>query len=240
MSNDAKNGNAYERLWKLQTKIGMMVMDRVRGVDELVAHLQKVVDDPNSEFISMDSLTGMFPTWYNFGVLIVPDDYDSQTQLKKFWEGTPETPAPNGHTELLTEENFPAPSEVLKPGDRLEVSAHVVRDYATAACLAFLKRSEGLLVGAQGLALFWQQMLRQINLERSLSFYSFDEKEKLLSFPNGSRGVPSIHFYGSSVLHCVGTTQMWDEIPSVRIEEIKLILLFKKIPVQLGTAPGGA
>lgn len=97
----------------------------------------------------------------------------------------------------ITDANFPNPSHVLKPGDKLQVSAFAlsVGYMATSEeCLDFLAiQQKAVLVGAQGLSLVFERKRHQ--LPRGYLYASFDHKERLWKRTSGGPKVPDLGVY---------------------------------------------
>ncbi len=127
----------------------------------------------------------------DLGVIVVPADYDHAKCLaafkmaheKEFYYFNPG----------ITDVNFPNPSRILKPGDRLRVKVYkqVVRvDTMSVERMDYLKsQNMTVRVGAQGASLVYLQ--KKDELPKGLWYASFDEKERLWADANGRR-VPSV------------------------------------------------
>ena len=127
----------------------------------------------------------------HLGVVTVPDDYVHDRQLavfrkkhrKKFWH----------HSSDITDRNFPNPSRILKPGDRLHVRAfeQVVPGVTTSEeHMAFLAGEDAIYAGAQGITVVFDQKRDQ--LPKGRWYASFDEKSRLWENGGDYHGVPCL------------------------------------------------
>ena len=127
----------------------------------------------------------------DLGIITVPADYDHASQLdafmkknrKKFYSVN----------ENITDANFPNPSRILKPGDRLWVRAHkqVVSGTTTSEeRMAFLATLNSHHTGAQGVSLVFEQKRDQ--LPKGYWYLSFDEKKRLWEDAERSHRVPEV------------------------------------------------
>ena len=104
--------------------------------------------------------TDKFAPLVDLGIITVPDDYNHTTWLDSF-----RARYQNDKTKLfyyyhdaITDENFPNPSRVLKPGDRfcVRVFKQIVPGTTTSEeRKAFLAREKAVFTGAHGAALVW-------------------------------------------------------------------------------------
>ena len=103
---------------------------------------------------------------------------------KRFWH----------YDKALTDQNFPNPTRILKPGDRLWVRAfrQVVPGTTTSEeRIDFCRRQEGnVFVGAQGASLVFDQ--KRDLLPKGLWYGSFDQREHLWKDTSGCYGVPNL------------------------------------------------
>ena len=94
----------------------------------------------------------------------------------------------------ITDENFPNPSRILKPGDRVRVRAfHQIVPGTTTSeeRMAFLEKQPGnFYAGAQGIVHVFEQKRDQ--LPKGKWYASFDKKDHLWEEPDGSHGVPHV------------------------------------------------
>ncbi len=127
----------------------------------------------------------------DLGTIIVPNDYDHGTWLssfskknrKKFYS----------YNDDINDKNFPKPTRVLKPGDKLRVRAYhqVVSGTTTSEeRMEFLKTLNPVFIGAQGAALVFEQKRDQ--LPKGKWYASFDEKDRLWEDSDGSHRVPGM------------------------------------------------
>jgi hypothetical protein len=137
----------------------------------------------------------------DLGVIVVPDDYDHARCLAAFKEA--HRIGFYCYNEDITDDHFPNPSRVLKPGDRLRVKAYkqVVRgDTTSVERMKYLKSQNMTVhVGAQGASLVYLQ--KKDELPKGLWYASFDEKERLWADAVGYHGVPYVEARSGGGFH---------------------------------------
>lgn len=132
-----------------------------------------------------------FALLVDLGIITVPDDYDHATRLemfskrnrKKFYY----------YNSNITDKNFPNPTRVLKPGDKLRVRVfkQIVGGTTTSEeRMEFLATQKAIHTGAQGLSLVFEQKRDQ--LPKGKWYASFDEKKCLLAVAGGGHKVPRL------------------------------------------------
>lgn len=128
----------------------------------------------------------------DLGTITVPDDYVHENRLatfrnqnsKKFYY----------YNDNITDANFPNPSRILKPGDKLRVRVfqQIVRgNTSSEERMAFLATQNAIHLGAQGASIVFEQKRDQ--LPKGRWYTSFDEKERLWKDSDGNRRVPLVH-----------------------------------------------
>lgn len=131
----------------------------------------------------------------DLGHIEVPADYNHTTALASF-------KAANRkeflyYADKITDSNFPRPSKILKPGDRLRVfvfGQDVARRTTTIERMDFLREQRrNVLVGAQGAALVFVQ--KRIDLPKDKWHTSFDEADRLYC---DARGVLEVSILDAS------------------------------------------
>src|SRR3989344_401881 len=130
----------------------------------------------------------------DLGIITVPDDYDHTTRLTLFGEKNREKFY--YYNDGITDEHFPNPTRILKPGDKLHVRAfkQIVSGATTSEeRLAFLTTQKAVRTGAQGASLVWEQKRDQ--LPKGFWYASFDEKNRLWKDADGDRRVPFVRAY---------------------------------------------
>jgi hypothetical protein len=96
--------------------------------------------------------------------------------------------------ENITDANFPNPSRILKPGDKLWVRAfqQIVKGTTTSEeRMTFLKKQNAVFTGAQGASLVFEQKRDQ--LPKGKWYASFDEKKRLWKDADGGHRVPGVN-----------------------------------------------
>ena len=190
---DGKMDN--ERLGGLQRRyneITRRVNEKTLDYDEVMGRLQLIVED-NPVVVSTEP-TEKFGLFKELGIIVVPDDYDPNTQLasfkrknhKKFYH----------YNDDISDQNFPNPSRKLEPGKKYRVRAYkqIVPGATTSEeRMAFLATQGAVYTGAQGVSLVFDQKRDQ--LPKGYWYSSFDEKERLFKDADGDHRVPSINVY---------------------------------------------
>ena len=137
---------------------------------------------------------GKFVLFADLGEIIVPDDFDHKIWLasfdkknrKKFYY----------YNDDITDKNFPNPTRILKPGDKLYVRAfkqNVPGSTTSEERMEFLATQSAIHTGAQGASLVWEQKRDQ--LPKGYWYCSFDEKERLWKDSDGCHRVPFVLAY---------------------------------------------
>ncbi len=177
------------KLWKLETSINKMVLDGVRDPKEVADILQKIIEPRVAVEPEQKAKFGFVK---DLGVVVVPKGYKHPTALGSFKEE--DYKKFNYYNDNITDEHFPNPTRILKPGDRLRVKIFeqtVSGSTTSEERLAFLKSQKAILVGAQGSSLVFKQKRNQ--LPKGFWYASFDEKERLWEDSDGGHRVPSVY-----------------------------------------------
>lgn len=149
----------------------------------------------------------------DLGIMTVPAGYDHATQLVKFGEKKSRKRFCSFNDEIM-DENFPNPSRILKPGDKLRVRAfqQIVGGTTTSEeRMAFLATQKAIHTGAQGASLVFEQM--RDKLPKGKWYASFDEKERLWKDASGGHRVPGVDAYSDGVFgFSLGRfEEVWDQ-----------------------------
>ncbi len=134
--------------------------------------------------------TEKFALLVDLGIITVSDDYSHPTRLATF--GGMNRQKFYYYNDGITDANFPNPSRILKPGDKLRVRAfkQVVGGTTTSEeLMAFLATQKAIHTGAQGASLVFDQKRDQ--LPKGKWYASFDEKDRLW-YAGGYRRVPRV------------------------------------------------
>lgn len=95
----------------------------------------------------------------------------------------------------ITDKNFPLPECKLKAGDILRVEGYIPQDreqkITINECVAFLKRKDAVLVGAQGARILLTQKCEKFLA--NCHHLSFQEKEKFFVDRFGVSTIPSVY-----------------------------------------------
>jgi hypothetical protein len=141
--------------------------------------------------------TEKFALLVDIGIITVPDDYVHEKRLTTF--GKQNRKKFYCYNNKITDKNFPNPTRVLKPGDKLRVRAfkQVVGGKTTSEeRMAFLATQKAIHTGAQGASLVFDQKRDQ--LPKGKWYASFDEKDRLWTDAGGSHRVPLMGCYSDS------------------------------------------
>jgi len=166
--------------------------------------------------------TEKFALMVDLGIITVPDDYDHATRLTTFLERNRKK-FYDVHNDI-TDKNFPSPSRILKPGDKLCVRAfeQVVGGTTTSEeRMAFLETQGAVYTGAQGASILWDQ--RHDQLPKNKWYCSFDKKERLFKDADGILRVPLIYIYFD------GDFDFYLDLFEYTWNEVSLILCFSDL-----------
>lgn len=128
--------------------------------------------------------TEKFALFVDLGIITVPDNYDHATALKSF--GNKNRRKFYYYNDEITDKNFPNPTRVLKPGDKLHVRVfkQIVSGRTTSEeRMDFLRKENAVFTGAQGASLVFDQ--KRDKLPVGKWYASFDEKDRLLLDTDG-------------------------------------------------------
>lgn len=142
--------------------------------------------------------TEKFALLVDLGTITVPEDYDHATALEKFWDKHQSGRKKSfySYNDNITNKNFPNPTRVLMPGDKLRVRAfkQVVGGTTTSEeRMAFLATQKAIHTGAQGASLVFDQKRDQ--LLKGEWYASFDEKDRLWAADVDCHRVPFVGCY---------------------------------------------
>lgn len=133
-----------------------------------------------------------FALLVDLGIITVPDDYVHDKRLTTF--GKQNRKKFYYYNDEITDKNFPNPTRVLKPGDKLRVRAfkQVVGGTTTSEeRMAFLATQKAIHTGAQGASLVFDQ--KRDKLPKGKWYASFDEKDRLWADAGGNHRVPDVY-----------------------------------------------
>ncbi len=139
--------------------------------------------------------TAKFSLLVDLGIITVPDDYDHATWLARFQEKHQGGKKKSFYlyNDEITDANFPNPTRILKPGDKLRIRVfkQIIDGTTTSEeRMAFLATQKAVHTGAQGASLVFEQKHKQ--LPKGKWYASFDEKERLLRSADGRHRVPLV------------------------------------------------
>jgi len=124
--------------------------------------------------------------------LTVPTNFDHATQIASFLKAhRREFSFVN---EALTDKNFARATQRLVPGKTYTVKIFGITSRVTSKdCLGLYRAYNGILTGAQGLTLAWQEARGTFPVGKWTA--SFDEKDALWTDSGGSHRVPCVRRY---------------------------------------------
>ena len=140
---------------------------------------------PATESLSPYKSTEKFALLVDLGIITVSDDYVREKRLTTFGKNL------YYYDDKITDKNFPNPTRVLKPGDKLRVRAfeQFVGDTTTSEeRMAFWATQKAIHTGAQGLSLVFEQKRDQ--LPKGKRYASFDEPDRFWEDADGRHGMP--------------------------------------------------
>lgn len=184
------SGNEFERLWRVQATVNKLVLDGKRDPEKVADALQALIDEKSA----VAELTEKFALLVDLGIITVPKGYVHANRLASFrqenhgWF--------YGYNDAITDANFPKPSRILKPGDKLQVCAwkQVVPGTTTSEeRMAFLATLKSHHTGAQGVSIVFEQKCDQ--LPKGYWYASFDERGRLWKDADCDHRVPCVSAY---------------------------------------------
>ncbi len=153
----------------------------------------------NGEFLPIpEDLEDKFSVLADLGIITVPDDYVHETWLDTYRKYN-QNKFHCYNTEI-TDKNFPNPTRVLSPGDRLRVQVFQQVASGTTTSeerLIFLYIQKAIHTGAQGVSLVFDQKRDQLP-EGISDLLSFDEKDRLWANYYGHHMIPCVLCYPDS------------------------------------------
>ena len=125
--------------------------------------------------------------------IVVPDNYQHETRLDHF--RAEHRTAFYGYNDAITDANFsPKATTKLVPGQRLKVAIFDIKKNQTVTSddnLKFIRSKNGILTGAHGSSLVWEQ--RREELPKRRWYVSFDEKDVLWKDADGDHRVSDVY-----------------------------------------------
>ena len=124
--------------------------------------------------------------------LTVPTNFVHETQIASFLEA--HRRQFSFVNEALTDKNFAKATQRLVPGKTYQVKIFGITSRVTSEdCLDLYKVHNGILTGAQGLTLAWQEARGTFPVGKWT--VSFDEKDALWTDSDGNHRVPGVYRY---------------------------------------------
>lgn len=168
-------------------------------VEWFLGHKDRIPEAIRRGFVCPEELKPeIFSLLVDLGIITVPPDYDHATALAGFLEKNRNKFY--GIDDNISDANFPNPSRVLKPGQKLHVRAfqQIVPGPTTSEeRLAFLATQKAVHTGAQGASLVFEQKRDQLPKDRW--YVSFDEPSRLWKDAAGHHGVAYVFAYSDGV-----------------------------------------
>lgn len=184
---------------KRAISLGLKVALNFDGLSaEQVAYYEQHLDEiPNAlaRGFVIPAPIEKFSLFLDLGEIIVPANYVHRIRLDSFKAEyqNEERKSFYFYNDALADANFPNPSRVLKPGDKLHVRAFAqsVSGVTTSEeRMEFLRSQGAVFTGAQGASLVWEQ--KRNDLPKGKWYCSFDEKHRLYKDADGDHRVPSV------------------------------------------------
>jgi|GEM_PF-1297389 len=173
--------------WEVEPKRLFHMLQNLRKTDllGLIAGTHEIKAKPEPE---------KFALLADLGEITVPDNFKHSKCLevfrkenrKKFYY----------FNDAITDKNFPNPSRILKPGDKLWVRAFkqvTPGETTSEERMKFLATQNAIHTGAQGASLVFEQKHGQ--LPKGFWYCSFDEKDRLWEDADGDHRVPYVSAY---------------------------------------------
>ncbi len=146
--------------------------------------------------LQIDTLTNeKFALLDDLGTIRVPNNYMHATHLSTFKakHQSGEVKSFYSYNGDITDEHFPKPTRILKPGDKLHVRAWkqiVEGTTTTKERMDFLAQRKSIYTGAQGASIVFEQKRDQP--PKGYWYASFDKKERLWKDACGDHWVPRV------------------------------------------------
>ena len=155
------------------------------------AREERFGDFKNSKLAPPVEPVEKFALLVDLGIITVPENYKHAIQLAQFLRA--DGKKFRSVNDNITDANFPNPSRILKPGDKLWVRAfrQIVSDTTTSEeRMVFLANQKAVHTGAQGASLVFEQ--RRDQLPKGFWYASFDEKGRLWEDADRHHRVPGV------------------------------------------------
>jgi len=163
----------------LQQKLqqGQRTVDHLKWFNDLSEEMLDTLVGEKPEPVSSSQLGEKFAPLSDLGVVVVPSVYKHADRLGSF--GRRNRKMFYYFHSALTDANFPSPTRIVKPGDKLRVQAwkQTVPETTFEERLAFLAQTKSVHTGAQGASLVLEQLFEQ--LPEGYWCESFDERGRL-------------------------------------------------------------
>lgn len=123
--------------------------------------------------------------------IVVPEDYDSSKCFASIILKYPR--AFYYYHNAISDKNYAKATVKLNPGEKIKVGVYQIKKMATFEdCMAKLCLERAMFVGAQGLALIWEQKRDELPKGR-FHILSFDEEKALWKDSSGAYQLPYIN-----------------------------------------------
>lgn len=143
----------------------------------------------NTKFIGNVDVDDQFELINTFNI-IVPKGYNHSKRLDLF--SKEHCRAFYYYNDAITDKNYANATTKLKPSCKLKVKIfEFKKSVSSKVCMAKLRSEKGILVGAQGVTLVWEQKQEELPVNRWS--ISLDEEEALWKDAEGNSRVPCIN-----------------------------------------------
>lgn len=192
MRNGKEVKNPFERVYKLQTQVGRLVMEKKRDPSKVAEVLQWILSGTGPATFTMDH---EFEEFFNFGVIRVPFDYYPSTWLKGFRRA--HGPELASMADEINDGRHGDPNYIMTPGEclRVRVFRQVAQDDTSyEERMQFLNWQDAVFPGAHGIALVLEKIILDgalPTLPENYSYTSYDLKVHLPKW-RGKRQLPCV------------------------------------------------
>ena len=140
-------------------------------------------------------ITSNFTLLKDLGIIETPKDYVHKECLNLFMKKNQKKF--NFFDNRITDEKFPNPTKILKPGEKFYVQAFRSVKFGTTSCsecITFINIQKAVYLGARGISLVFEQ--KRNLLEIGYSYHSLEENKEILSSDSYAK-LPCLCYYSN-------------------------------------------